>query len=81
VFYAREVVPLLDGNGFGASSFKTAAAAINGKARSNDRTYGGSWNGPNNGRDIWSTKNRLLSQQVEVSANAAIWPVAALTFK
>lgn len=80
VFYAREVVPILTSSGaFGSASMKATAVAVNANARNSDLTYAGCWNGAaSNSSCVWATNNNLYSQQVEVSANAAIWGVAAL---
>ena len=79
VFYAREVAPLIraSAGAFGDVDIAMTGFSVMTLDRSDDGTFGGSWGGPADGSDPWSAKG-LRSQQVEISANAAIWAIAAL---
>lgn len=81
VMFAREVVPILTSIGtFSRDGFRATARIVRTQDRSDDQTYAASWNGPINNTDIWATQNGLYSQQVEASANAAIWSIAGMGF-
>lgn len=77
--YAKEVVPLLrDHMSFDANAIRMLAESIHAKDRLSDGTYSGSWTGPADGQDPWCiSPHPTCPRQIEVSANAAIWGLAA----
>lgn len=81
-FYANEIINagLLPGSGgLDSTDFKATALASHDNARGSDMTYAGCWDGPSsNASCVWAATNHNYSQQVEMSANAATWPIVGL---
>ena len=79
VLYAREVAPLVtsDATAFGVSGIAATGTSVMALDRGADNTFSGSWYGPANGADVWS-QAALPAQQIEMTANAVIWVIAAL---
>jgi hypothetical protein len=74
-YYATEVVPLLTISGTAdASTILATAQSVMTQARSGDGTYSGNWSGPFNGS--WARAGST-NFRLNVSASAAMWPIAA----
>ena len=76
--YALYVVPNLTSVGaFGDAGLVLTANSIYAHGMNLHGTFCGCWNGPCTNSCIWVTSDNLYPDQVEVSANAANWLIAA----
>jgi hypothetical protein len=78
--YANEIINagLLPVGGLSTVDYRLTASAVNSNARAADMSYAGCWDGPSsNSSCLWAESPGFnYSEHVEISANAAIWPIA-----
>lgn len=80
--YANEVIKagLLPVGGLSTTDYRSTAAAVNANSRATNKSYAACWDGPssNSSCSPWATSAADYAEHVEISANAAIWPIANL---